>query len=94
MMQIMREHLDGSFRKFTMVPKRRDWRSFVKGLLKVELKRHDPQYAGVAERVAAIGVEASERNISKKNSRRSFTALFFVLRMEAIGCHAIHLSGD
>ncbi len=67
--------------------------SVVKGLLKAELKRRDLSYADLAGKLAAIGVKDSDRNISNKISRGSFTAVFFVQCMEAIGCKTIHL-GD
>ncbi len=74
-----------------MRAKPKDWQALVKGLLKAELKRRDLSYADLSERLASIGVRDSERNISNKISRGSFTAVFFVQCMEAIGCHTIHL---
>jgi hypothetical protein len=46
---------------------------------------------GSAAKRAAIGVKDNERNISNKIARGSFTAVFFVQCLEAIGCHTIHL---
>jgi hypothetical protein len=74
-----------------MAARRRDWRAVVKGVLKAELKRRDLTYADLVARLAAIGVKDSERNISNKICRGSFTAVFFVQCMEAIDCHTIHL---
>ena len=74
-----------------MPAKRKDWQAQVKGLLKAELKRRDLGYADLATKLAATGVKDSERNISNKISRGSFTAVFFVQCMEAIGCKTIHL---
>jgi hypothetical protein len=71
--------------------KRRDWQAQVKGLLKAELKRRNLSYADLAAKLAAIGVKDSERNISNKISRGSFTAVFFVQCMEAVGVRTIHL---
>lgn len=71
--------------------KSKDWRARVKGLLKAELKRRNLSYADLAERLVAIGVKDNERNISNKIARGSFTAVFFVQCMEAIGCRTIHL---
>jgi Domain of unknown function (DUF6471) len=76
-----------------MAAKRKDWQALVKGLLKAELKRRNLSYADLAEKLAAIGVKDSERNISNKIARGSFTAVFFVQCMEAIECRTIHL-GD
>lgn len=74
-----------------MAPKRRDWQAKVKGLLKAELARRSLSYADLAEKLAAIGIEDNERNIANKIARGSFTAVFFVQCMDAIGCRTIHL---
>jgi hypothetical protein len=74
-----------------MVAKRKDWKALVKGLLKAELARREISYADLAAKLAAIGVKDSERNLSNKIGRGTFTAIFFVQCMEAIGCHTIHI---
>lgn len=71
--------------------KTKDWQALVKGLLKGELKRRNLSYADLTEKLAAVGIKDNERNISNKIARGSFTAVFFVQCMEAIGCHTIHL---
>ena len=71
--------------------KPKDWQARVKGILKAELKRRDISYRDLAEKLEAIGVKDSERNISNKIARGSFTAIFFMQCMEAIGCKTIHL---
>jgi hypothetical protein len=75
-----------------MATKRRDWKALVKGLLKAELARRNLSYAELAAKLGAIGVKDSERNISNKISRGTFTAIFFVQCMEAIGCQTIRLT--
>ena len=77
-----------------MTRKRKDWQAKVKGLLKAELKRRDLSYRDLAERLEAIGVKDSERNISNKIARASFTAVFFLQCLEAIGCRTIHLGDE
>lgn len=74
-----------------MAAKSRDWQALVKNLLKAELKRKGLSYADLAEKLKAIGVKDNERNISNKLSRGTFTAVFFVQCMEAIGVNTIHL---
>lgn len=74
-----------------MVAKRKDWQAQVKGLLKGELKKRNLSYADLAEKLAVIGVTDSERNISNKISRGTFTAIFFVQCLEAVGCKTLHL---
>ncbi|MGO8869022.1 MAG: DUF6471 domain-containing protein [Alphaproteobacteria bacterium] len=75
-----------------MVLKSRDWQARVKGMLKAELKRRNLSYADLAGKLADIGVKDNERNISNKIARGSFTAVFFIQCLEAIGCHTVHLS--
>jgi hypothetical protein len=74
-----------------MASKSRDWQAVVKGLLKAELKRRGLSYADLAEKLGEIGIKENERNLSNKIARGSFTAVFFVQCMAAIGCHTIHL---
>ena len=68
-----------------------DWQAVVKGMLKAELKRRDLSYADLADKLATIGIEENERNISNKIGRGTFTAVFFVQCLEAIGCRTLHL---
>lgn len=75
-----------------MAARPKDWQACVKGILKAELKRRDLSYRDLAEKLDAIGVTDSERNISNKISRGRFTAVFFVQCMEAIGCDTVHLN--
>jgi len=74
-----------------MAAKARDWQAVVKGLLKAELKRRNLSYADLADKLAAIGIKDNERNISNKIGRGTFTAVFFVQCLEAIGCRTVHL---
>ncbi len=74
--------------------KAKDWQARVKGILKAELKRRNLSYADLAEKLAVIGITDNQRNISNKMSRGSFTAVFFVQCMEAIGCRTIHLDAS
>jgi Domain of unknown function (DUF6471) len=78
----------------TLVAKRKDWQAQVKGLLKAELKRRNLSYADLAGKLAAVGVDDSERNISNKISRGTFTAVFFIQCMEAVGCKTIRLEDN
>jgi hypothetical protein len=76
-----------------MAAKSKDWQAQVKGILKAELKRRDVSYADLAGKLGAIGVKDNERNIANKIARGSFTAVFFVQCLEAIGCQTVHLNG-
>jgi hypothetical protein len=72
----------------------RDWQAQAKGIIRGELKRRNLSYKDLADRLQAIGVKDTERNISNKIARGGFTAVFFLQCMEAIGVNAIHLNGD
>jgi len=75
-----------------MVAKKgKDWKAQTKGVLKGELKKRNLSYGDLVEKLAAVGIKDDERNIANRISRGSFTAVFFVQCMEAIGCHTIHL---
>ncbi len=70
----------------------KEWQDRVKGILKAELKRRNIHYRELAERLEAMGIHDSERNINNKISRGGFTAVFFVQCLEAIGCQTVRLS--
>ena len=73
-----------------MAPKL-DWSERVKRFLKAELKRHDVSYAELATRLKDHGMEETEASVTNKISRGTFTAMFFVASLQAIGCEMIHL---
>lgn len=68
-----------------------EWQARVKGLLKSELKRNNIGYRELAERLAAMGVNDSERNIANKISRGGFTAVFLIQCLEAVGSSSLRL---
>lgn len=70
----------------------KDWQARVKGILKAELKRRGVSYRQLAERLEALGVHESERNINNKISRGGFTAVFFVQCLEAIGATTVNVT--
>lgn len=69
----------------------KQWQQRVRGLLRAELARRDISYRELVERLATMGIKESEQNIANKLSRGTFTAVFFVQCMEAIGCRTIYL---
>jgi Domain of unknown function (DUF6471) len=73
----------------------RDWQTLVKGGIRAELARRNMSYRELAERLEAIGVKGmSERTISNKINRGTFSAVFFFQVMEAIGVQTLHLNGE
>lgn len=68
-----------------------DWEARAANLLKAELKRKGVTYAGLVDKLAAIGVEEKEVNIRNKLARGKFTAAFLLACLSAIEVEALHL---
>jgi transcriptional regulator with XRE-family HTH domain len=47
-------------------------------MLKAELKRRGVSYRELAEKLGALGIHETERNLANKIARGGFTAAFFV----------------
>ena len=62
-----------------------------KNLLKAELKRRGITYAGLAEKLAGIGVTENERNLNNKISRGGFTAAFLLQCLTVIEANTLRL---
>jgi uncharacterized protein CbrC (UPF0167 family) len=69
-----------------------EYETRAKNALKGELKRRGITYAGLAEKLAGIGVTENERNLNNKISRGGFTAAFLFQCLEAIGSSSLRLS--
>ena len=69
----------------------RGWVAYTKGLLKAEMKRRNLTYAGLAERLAGIGVRDSEANLRNKISRGGFTGAFLIQCLVAMGVSSLRL---
>lgn len=68
-----------------------DWTARAKNLLKAELKRRGVSYRELAEKLTAMGVPESERNIANKISRGGFTGAFLLQCLAAVGATTIRL---
>ena len=69
----------------------KDWEGYAKTMLKAELKRKNVTYAGLAGKLADIGVMDSEPNIRNKLARGKFTAVFMLQCLTAIESHQLSL---
>jgi hypothetical protein len=74
-----------------LLPKNPEWEERAKGLFKAELKRRNIGYRELAEKLTAMGIPETERNIANKISRGGFTAAFFIQCLSAIGCTSLRL---
>ena len=68
-----------------------DWTARAKNLLKGELKRRGVSYRELAEKLTAMGIPESERNIANKISRGGFTGAFLIQCLTAIGARSLRL---
>jgi len=68
-----------------------EYQTRAKNLLKGELKRRGVTYAGLAEKLATIGVVENERNLNNKISRGGFTAAFLLQCLEVVGASSVQL---
>jgi len=67
------------------------WQDRVKTILKVELTRLNITYGELTERLKKMGVPETEPNVRNKLSRGTFSAMFLVQCLEALGCQSIRL---
>jgi len=67
------------------------WENRVKTILKIELTRHNLTYAELAKRLQDLGVPESEPNIRNKLSRGTFSAIFLIQSLEALGVDHLNL---
>ena len=62
-----------------------EWRNTAKGMMKAELKRQNLTYEDLAVRLSAMGIDENEASIRNKVSRGTFSAVFLLQTMHAIG---------
>jgi hypothetical protein len=72
-------------------PLTQEYEAKAKNLLKGELKRRGLTYAQLVEKLAALGIEENERNLTNKISRGGFTAAFMLQCLIAIGSKDIRI---
>lgn len=68
-----------------------EYETRAKNLLKAELKRKGVTYAQLAEKLAEIGVQETERNLNNKISRGGFSAAFLLQCLHAIEVKELRL---
>lgn len=72
-------------------PQTVEFENRAKNLLKAELKRKGVTYAQLAEKLSAMDIHETERNLNNKISRGGFSAAFLLQCLEAIGVSDIRL---
>lgn len=75
-----------------MDEKQAEFNDKAKGLLRAEMARRNLSYEDLAKALEGIGVEDTAKNLSNKIARGAFTAGFFLMCLEAIGCRTLRLN--
>lgn len=67
------------------------WEVEARRILRAELARAGVGYKTLVVRLAALGVEESESNLSNKIARGKFSFVFFLQCMKAIGVTSVDI---
>jgi len=73
------------------MPERTDWEAKARGIIRGEMARQNVTYAQLAEKLEALGVGETERNLRNKVSRGKFTAAFLLACLAALGAAEVRL---
>lgn len=65
-----------------------------KNVLRAELKRQGFSYKDLANALGEKGVHETDRNIANKLSRGTFTAAYFLMVLDVIGCKTLRLRDE
>ena len=68
------------------------WTREAKSILRAELERRTVSYARLVRLLKAQGVEETTRSIANKVSRGSFSFVFFLQVMRALGAHQVNVA--
>lgn len=73
----------------------REWQEQAKGLVRAEMARRQVSTKELAERLEAIGIRETERNISNKIGRGTYSVVFLLQVLAALGVKNLPIdSGD
>ncbi|KYP10254.1 MAG: hypothetical protein A0129_13930 [Limnobacter sp. CACIAM 66H1] len=67
------------------------WEVEARRILRAELARAGVGYKTLAVRLAVLGIEESEANLSNKIARGKFSFVFFLQCMKAIGIKSVDI---
>jgi hypothetical protein len=70
------------------------WSHGILKILKSELAKRDLTYRDLIDKLAHDGIKETETNIKNKMARGTFSAVFFVQCLRAIGAKSVLLSDD
>lgn len=64
---------------------------WVKGTLKGEMDKRGLTYADLVRRLKLVGIDENERNLRNKVARGTFSAVFFMQCLQAIGVRDLRI---
>lgn len=67
------------------------WGEKAKRLLRAQMTLKGVNAAGLAEKLTAMGIRETEKNVANKIARGGFSAAFFLQCLNAIGVSTLHL---
>jgi hypothetical protein len=67
------------------------WGEKAKRILRAQMTLKGETAATLAEKLTAMGVKETEKNVANKVARGGFTAAFFLQCLTAIGVHTLHM---
>ena len=70
------------------------WAKEATNIIKVELTRRSISYEQLQEKLAEIGVDESAAGINAKINRGTFSFVFFIQTMKAIGAKTLRLEDE
>lgn len=68
------------------------WGEKAKRLLRAQMTLKGVNAAGLAERLTAMGIQETEKNIANKIARGGFSGAFFLQCLTALGVQSLHLA--
>jgi hypothetical protein len=71
-----------------------EWQNRTRGLLRSEMARRNISNRQLVELLAEIGIKESEKGLSNKLIRGTFSAIFLLQCLDVIGCRVLRLKED
>jgi len=72
-----------------------EWKARARGILKAELARRNIKQVELAKMLEeAYGIKETPQSLSNKISRGTFSAVFMLQILEAIGCSTLAINAD
>jgi len=68
-----------------------EWQQLATRILRIELARQSVGYKALSSRLAQLDIEESPRQLSNKINRGTFSFVFFLKCMKALGARTIEL---